>query len=82
MGAQGPRGAPSHEDEGGETTATRTPRCTLLSSHALSPLTPSLLSLPFLSLLAAQILNGRLAMIAIVGFYAQLKVTGHIWPLI
>jgi light-harvesting complex I chlorophyll a/b binding protein 1 len=29
-----------------------------------------------------EILNGRLAMIAIVGFYAQLKVTGHIWPLI
>ena len=29
-----------------------------------------------------EVLNGRLAMIAIVGFYAQLKVTGHIWPLI
>lgn len=29
-----------------------------------------------------EILNGRLAMIAVVGFYAQLKVTGHIWPLL
>merc|ERR1712205_182001 len=29
-----------------------------------------------------EILNGRLAMIAIIGFSAQLKVTGHIWPLI
>jgi len=29
-----------------------------------------------------ELLNGRLAMIAIVGFYAQLKVTGSIWPLI
>lgn len=25
--------------------------------------------------------NGRLAMIALVGFYAQLQITGHIWPL-
>jgi len=29
-----------------------------------------------------EVLNGRLAMIAIVGMYAQLKVTGEIWPLI
>jgi len=29
-----------------------------------------------------EVLNGRLAMIAVVGFYAQLKVTGSIWPLI
>ena len=28
-----------------------------------------------------EVLNGRLAMIAIVGFYAQLKVTGGIWPI-
>ena len=28
-----------------------------------------------------EVLNGRLAMIAIVGFYAQLKVTGSIWPI-
>ena len=28
------------------------------------------------------VVTGRLAMIAIIGFYAQLKVTGHIWPLI
>jgi len=29
-----------------------------------------------------EINNGRLAMIAWVGMYAQLQVTGHIWPLI
>jgi len=29
-----------------------------------------------------EVLNGRLAMIAWVGMYAQLQVTGHIWPLI
>jgi len=29
-----------------------------------------------------ELLNGRLAMIAIIGFYAQLKITGSIWPLI
>jgi len=29
-----------------------------------------------------EVLNGRLAMIAFVGFYAQLKVTGSIWPIL
>jgi len=29
-----------------------------------------------------EVLNGRLAMIAVIGMYAQLKVTGSIWPLI
>merc|ERR1719271_886671 len=29
-----------------------------------------------------EVLNGRLAMIAIIGFFAQLKTTGHVWPLI